>query len=294
MGLFVPVCLSASSLTGHLGRNQPQHGGGYLGIGFHDITDAEATALHEKGTRGVLIVAVDHDGPAGKAGLRPQDIIVSVNGDSSTNSIGLSRLIHDAGAGYAMTLSLVRQGKTLRITTALADHSQVEKAALARMSATPATVAAGSASDPVDEEEGRSDFAEPAPPATAKGGPMRGQTFLGSVLHTGPFTGLELEVMTPQLAGFFGASDGTGLLIQSVASDSPAADAGLRAGDVLLKADGIVMHSTSVWGKHLRASRGRAIVLTVLRDHKEEQITLTLDPKKHSLLEWPHGFKGDE
>jgi S1-C subfamily serine protease len=285
------VGASASSLSAHTGHTQPQHTAGYLGIEFHDLSDAEATALHEKGTRGILILAVDHDGPAGKAGLRPQDVIVSVNGQNSANADMLRRMIHDAGAGFNMALSLVRQGKDVHINAVLADHSQIERAAIAKMSATPVGVSAGSA-DPVDAEEGRPDFANPAPPPPTKA--MRGQTFIGAVLHTGPFTGLELEVLTPQLAGFFGVPDGNGLLIQSVAPNSPAAEAGLHAGDVLTKADGVPLHTTNIWNKHLRTAKGRPVAVTILREKHEQQITLTLDAKKHSLLEWPHGFKGGE
>jgi len=292
MVLVSALSAYGASTGAHTGRTQPQHTSGYLGIEFHDLSDAEATALHEKGTRGVLIVAVDHDGPAGKSGLRPQDVIVSINGQNSATADILRRMIHDAGAGFSLTLALVRQGRDVHVNTVLADRSQIEKAAMAHMVAAPAAIPTTAASDPVDSEEGRADFANPAPPAPTK--TMRGQTFLGTVLHTGPFTGLELEVMTPQLAGFFGVADGNGLLIQSVAPNSPAAEAGLKAGDVLLKADGIGLRTTNLWSKHLRTAKGRPVVITLLRERHEQQITLTLEAKKHSMLEWPHSFKGGE
>ncbi|WP_103934607.1 PDZ domain-containing protein [Bryocella elongata] len=291
--LFPGASSSAFGLAAHTGHTQPQHTSGYLGIEFHDLSDAEATALHEKGTRGILIVAVDHDGPAGKSGLRPQDVIVSVNGQNSASADMLRRMIHDAGAGFNMALSLVRQGRDVHVNTVLADRSQIEKDVIAHIGVNnqPA-ISTNSASDPVDAEEARADFADPAPPPPTKA--MRGQTFLGTVLHTGPFTGLELEVMTPQLAGFFGVADGNGLLIQSVAPNSPAAEAGLKAGDVLLKADGVGLRTTNLWSKHLRTAKGRPVVVTLLRERHEQQITLTLEAKKHSMLEWPHAFKGDE
>lgn len=275
-------------------HSQPQRAAGYLGIEFHDVSDAEATALHEKGTRGVIIVAVDHDGPAGKVGLRPQDVIVSVNGQSAPNAQMLRRLIHDAGAGVSLGLSLVRQGQNLSVTATLADRGEVERAAIARMSVAPAMQIASSSSDPIDTEEARSNFAEPPPPGAVHGGASRTQSFLGTVLRTGPFTGLELEAITPQLAGFFGAPDSKGLLVQSVADNSPAAEAGIRAGDVLLKADGVTLHSTTSWSRHLRSAKGKPVVLTVLRDKQQQQITLTLDAKKHSLLEWPRPFHANE
>jgi serine protease Do len=275
-GLAAAVCVGAwgLGLRAHGGVQRTQ---GYLGIGFHDLTDSRAAVLHAAGVHGVEVVMVDHDGPAGKAGLEPHDIITRVNSVPVASEDALRRLIRGSSAGSIIALSVLRDGRPVLVTAKLGDREEVERAAMERM---------GVDEPPVEEEEATvvvgEAFVTPGPKANAGR-----QSFLGSMLHAGPFTGLEMEAMTPQLAGFFGAPQGEGLLVQTVEANSPAATAGLKAGDVLLEADGTALHTMAAWVKRLRAEKGKPIVLSVLRDKQRVQVTLVVDLKKHSMVEWP-------
>jgi serine protease Do len=281
LGLFYAPGAYASK---HAELLHTQHGSvarapGYLGIGFHDLTDDQAAAMHLKGTKGVEVIMVDHDGPAGKSGLRPHDIIVSLNGQMVMSAELLRRMIHDFGAGVGLTLGILRAGKAQNVSVQLSDRADVEREARARM-ADPAAAEAGA---PVAEGAFESYTIDPGPQKAETNGP----TFLELMLHTAPFTGLAMEAMEPQLATFFGSATGQGLLVETVMQNSPAANAGLHAGDVVVRVDGIALKSTSEWMKRLHANKGQTMVLVVLRDKKEQSITLTPEYKKHSTLVWP-------
>src|SRR5690348_12349953 len=52
----------------------------YLGVFVRDLSPEQAAALKVNQDNGAEITMVDRDGPAGKAGLKDHDVIVSVNG----------------------------------------------------------------------------------------------------------------------------------------------------------------------------------------------------------------------
>jgi serine protease Do len=271
--LMVLACAPALavSASGHArgGHGPAAHPPGYLGVGFHDASG-----------HGVEVLLVDHDGPAGKAGLRPHDILVSLNGQAIASSDALSRMIHETAPGVGVTLVVLRDGQTMKVTVQIADRLEVERTVRARVAAD----AVAETSDPPVTEYSEGDVPEPA---TSAGKAAPKGSFIGSVLHLAPFTGLALETLGPQLAEFFGDSQGYGLMVQTVTPNSPAAFCGLRAGDVLLRADSMPLKTASDWTKRLKATQGQSMALTVLRDHHEMTVTLTPESRHHSMVEWP-------
>ncbi len=269
---------------------------GYLGIEFHDAPVSPAGLLAANTMRGVEVAMVDHDGPAGKAGLRSHDIIISLNGQMIASAESLRRMIHDAGAGVQVALSVLRNGRPMTLNAQLADRDEVARAAMARLAASnSAAPTPGSASSVEADASSLVDAPDILPPPSPSVPapaylPPHSQGFLSSMLHSGTSMGLVLDAMEPQLASYFGAPQGMGLLIQSVAPGGLAAQAGLRAGDVVLRADMYSLHSQADWTKRLHAAKGRPVTLSILRERREMTLTLPTDVKHHSLLEWPTRF----
>src|SRR5258708_36784616 len=107
------------------------------------------------------------------------------------------------------------------------------------------------------------------------------------VAHQSARSGLTVENITPQLGEFFGIKGGNGLLVPSAEKGSRGEKAGFRAGDVVVKVNNHPVHDTSDFPHALRSSSGAAVAVTVMREKKEQNLTLTLPEKNDSgrLLE---------
>ena len=107
--------------------------------------------------------------------------------------------------------------------------------------------------------------------------------FFGSSLNVGAM----VEPLTGQMAEYLGVT--SGLMVKEVARKSEAATAGLKAFDVILKVGANSITTLADWERALRANQGKPVQVTVLRDKKQQTLTLQVDSKRHGMLE-PEGF----
>jgi hypothetical protein len=87
-----------------------------------------------------------------------------------------------------------------------------------------------------------------------------------------------VENLTPQLGEFFGAKGGKGILIRSVEKGSRGEKAGFKAGDVIVRVNNETVSDTSDFGHALRSRKDNKASVTVVRDKKEQTLTLMLPP----------------
>ena len=73
---------------------------------------------------GVEITTVDQDSPAGKAGLREQDVILSFNGQPVSNSRDLRKFIRQTPPGQTVKLGISREGQMQTVPVQLANRKE--------------------------------------------------------------------------------------------------------------------------------------------------------------------------
>lgn len=237
-------------------------GSSYLGVDIADVSAERLGELKLKEEHGAEITMVDQDAPAGKAGLHEHDVIVSVNGTSVESAAQLRRMIRETPPGRIVNLGISRDGQPLTIKVQLADRHK-------SMTWEPNS---GNFKIDIPKMPNMPDFDLPVSVV---------------VVHQSARSGLMVENITPQLGDFFGVKGGNGVLVRSVEKGSRGEKAGFRAGDVVVKVNNQPVHDASDFTHALRSSTSGSASVTVIREKREQNLTLPLPEKKDSgsLLE---------
>jgi len=236
--------------------------GSYLGVDTRDITPDRLADLHLKDERGVEVTMVDQDAPAGKAGLKEHDVIVSVNGSDVQSVEQLRRMIREIPPGRTVTLGVSRNGQMMTMKAELADRKK-------------------NFVYDFGPDGKKFKFNMPNMPVMPVMPDIDVPVSIVMV-HSSMRSGLMVENLTPQLGNFFGAKNGEGVLVRSVEKGSRAEKAGFRAGDVIVKINGEAIHDSGDFSHALRSHKYNTANISVIRDKKEQNITITLPERKQS------------
>jgi serine protease Do len=237
----------------------------YLGVDIADITTDRIGVLKLKEEKGVEVTMVDQDAPAGKAGIREHDVILSMNGTAVESKTQLHRMIRETPPGRVVTLGLSRDGQPLTVKLQLADRGKewsnmdsMDKGFHVQIPPIPS----------IPPIPNLPDFDVP--------------NITVVYAHSSMRSGLMVENLTPQLGEFFGAKDGSGVLVRSVDRGSRADKAGLRAGDIIIRVGDQAVHDTSDFTHALHDHSAGSVSVSVIRDKREQKLTLTLPAHKDS------------
>ena len=263
LALIVPFLLSLSYAgecafpgfsenSGYFGDDSGT--GSYLGVDINDIDAERVSALKLKDEHGVEVTMVDQDAPAGKAGVKEHDVILTMNGTTIDSGAQLRRMIRETPPGRVITLGISRDGQPVAVKVQLADRKKEYWS-----------------------KSGKELKIEipPIPPMP----PMPEMpTFV--VVHTSPRSGLMVENITQQLGEYFGVKDGKGVLVRSVDKGSLADKAGFHAGDIIVRVNDQTVHDTSDFTHAMRSRDKNSLNVVVMREKREQNLTLSLPDKK--------------
>jgi serine protease Do len=169
----------------------------WLGVSFQDLTPELAKSLGKSDTKGALVAGVTREGPANKAGVRAGDIIEQVDQEPVVTGHDLQRAVLSRPVGSTVALGIRRDGKSQTLQLKTSER--------------PSDLH-GRGMGGQDEEAEVSDAA-------------RGEL------------GLKLQALTPNIAQQLEYKGSGQVLIAGVRPGSPAANAGLQPGDVIVEAD---------------------------------------------------------
>jgi S1-C subfamily serine protease len=114
LGLAVPINAATRRIVSELmttGRVRRA----FVGIAGGDRPLPPAVRAKVGRPSGVEVIGVDPDGPAASAGVRPEDLIVAVDGRPVERMDDLLRLMVGEAVGVAVTLAIVRAGRPIEI-----------------------------------------------------------------------------------------------------------------------------------------------------------------------------------
>ena len=122
IGFAIPVNMARSIMDQLLKYGSVKRG--LLGVNIYSLTPDMAKSLNIANTQGVLVSQVTEGSAADKAGIKPGDVITSINGQTIKsnselrNAIGLSRV------GDKLDVALIRDRKPLHVTAIITELPQ--------------------------------------------------------------------------------------------------------------------------------------------------------------------------
>ena len=254
-------------------------GGTFLGVSVEDISKENMSRYGMREVRGVGVTQVVKDSPAEKAGLKKDDVILRFEGESVTSARKLTRLVSEAAADQIARLTISRSGSEQDVSATLAKHDGMQNVFGGAMRP---EILRGTM--PPDIFRGTTPFPMKIDPGMIQINPGGEGGFVFALGNRR--IGVSTQPLTRQLADYFGVKDG-GLLITSVNDNSPAAKAGLKAGDVITAVDGEKVTSPGDVSRAISKKEDGAVSLAIIRDRNTRTVTVTPEKNPERTLMRP-------
>lgn len=246
----------------------PRLSSSYLGVQTVEVTRQNYSRFGLTEVRGVAVDSVLKDSPAEKAGIQNGDVIVRFDGETVSGVNKLTRLIGETAPDHKVKITVLRNGNERDIEVIMGKREmnfavgRVFNGELPQIESVPVLPRT---------------FRVPNTPVA----PFPQVDGSGAMIWRGASArqiGVSISSLSPQLAEYFGVADGKGLLVRDVRPDSPAAKAGIKAGDVIVEIDGKKMAEGADLIEAVNEKKEGTVSVTIIRDKNRQ--TLTVEPAK--------------
>lgn len=267
--------------------------GGYLGVQTKDVNNENFASFGLSSVRGVAVEKVVEGSPADKAGLQNGDVIIRVNGEDVTGTRKLTRLVSEIAPDHTARVTVLRSGaeREMNITLGKRPMPAFENGAfrIARPDGVPFEFNFPSMPAVPDAP----DFQRTVPrPPSAPSMPAfpRGDGDVYVFRSSGSRQiGIGITSLTKQLADNFGVKGG--VMINNVRENSPAAQAGLKAGDIIVEVDGKEVDNELDVIRGISAKTEGDVTLSYVRSGTRNSVNVTPEAVKvgfENLFEAPN------
>ena len=277
IGLAALFALTFAAPTTHAATSSS----GWLGVYTQSLNEGLRSGIGYNGD-GVLVSGVESDSPADKAGVKKGDVITAFNSRTVNSPSALSDAVAAGKPGQSVSLGLWRDGSRRSVTVKLGER--------------PADL-------DTPESNGMSwdddDAPTPPTPPAAPDAPetywmdrgMRMRDLAAGMAGLRPRLGVSVQDLSKELGDYFGVSDGKGILVTAVTDDTPAAKAGFKAGDVIVKVGDRAVEDSGDLRSALRDRPAGKVDVTVMR--KGQRMTLTPELAERPKEMTMYGMPGD-
>jgi predicted metalloprotease with PDZ domain len=264
-------------------------GGPRLGVQIRDLGKEDLATLKLSSQNGVVVNEVMKESAAEKAGVKAGDVVVQFDGENVRSAAQLTRLVRETAAGRTVKMGVVRDGKRMDLDVSPAEAENTFNVAIAGDELESLEKQLKGAREglqyrlerraPAPGDTFRWQPREPLVPAPEGGLMQFYRDGSGSLLFPPGRgrLGVNVQELTPELAAYFGVKDG--LLVNSVQADTPAAKAGIKAGDVIGAVNGKAVVTSSELVKELADKEGE-VTIGLTRDRKALSLKAILEPRK--------------
>jgi serine protease Do len=240
--------------------------GSEIGVSVRDVDAADVSREKLASASGAVVDEVRSDSPAEKAGLKAGDVVTEFDGERVRSARQFARLVEETPAGRSVPATVMRGGKSVQLSVA------------------PDRSSGLAVSGRRDRDEGgpmvREFHGMQVPGFRFEMPDMRDLEDLPglAVRPDRARLGVGVQSLTRQLADYFGAPGG--VLVNEVTPDSPAAKAGVKAGDVITSVNGTSVEDAGdlrreLWREDEKDARD--VSLGIVRDRKPTSLTVTIE-----------------